>query len=268
MLATVTVSFGQGITIGSRDTVFSKILNQQRELSIYLPPGYYSSVNQKYPVLYILDGDYNFQYVAGLLELEGGISERIPAMIMVGISGKGTATYRKNCKPDIEGIEDKGNADEVAGFIEQELIPYVNSKYKTNGFKVLSGHSLGGLFVINTALNHPKLFDKYIAISPALWWGNNAINKIAAEKTKAKSFKSAVYISLANEQGMGVDSFLGVATSSIAKKQARHYRNSCIISPHRNYFGNKTQKMVPTDHSGSHRIRYFSVAHVFVLSSK
>lgn len=217
IFATVTVCFGQDITIGSRDTVFSKTLNQERELSIYLPPGYHSSINQKYPVLYILDGDYNFQYVAGLLELEGGISERIPEMILVAISGKGTETYRKNCKPNIEGIEDKGNADEVAGFIGKELIPYVNSKYKTNGFEILSGHSLGGLFVINTALNHPKLFDKYIAISPALWWENNANNKVAEQKISGKDFKSNMYVSLANEKGMGVGSFLSVATSSILK---------------------------------------------------
>lgn len=191
--------FGQDISIGIRDTVFSETLHQDREISIYLPPGYHSSQSQKYPVLYILDGDYNFQYVAGLLELEGGISERIPNMILVAISGKGTATYIKNCKPNLEGIEDKGNADEVAVFIERELIPYVNSKYKTNGFKILSGHSVGGLFVINTALNHPKLFDRYIAISPALWWARNAINQVAEQNVHKKGYKTNVYVSLANE---------------------------------------------------------------------
>lgn len=66
VLITATIGFGQNITIGFRDTVFSKTLNQDRELSIYLPSSYHSSPNQKYPALYILDGDYNFQYVAGL----------------------------------------------------------------------------------------------------------------------------------------------------------------------------------------------------------
>lgn len=212
ILITATIGFGQDITIGFRDTVFSKILNQDRELSIYLPPSYHSSPNQKYPVLYILDGDYNFQYVAGLLELEGGISERIPEMILVAISGKGGETYKRNCKPNIEGSEDKGNADEVADFIEKELIPYVNSKYNTNDFKILSGHSLGGLFVINTALNHPQLFGQYIAISPALWWEGNAIDQIADQKVNTKGFKTNVYVSLADERGMGVGSFLSVAT--------------------------------------------------------
>lgn len=214
-LASLT-SFGQDINIGKRDTVFSEILNQDRPFSVYLPQGYYNNENQEFPVLYILDGEYNFRYVSGLLELEGGISERIPKMILVAISGKGSETYSHNCKPNITGIEDKGNADKVANFIANELIPYVNTNYKTNDFKILSGHSLGGLFIINTALHHPKLFNHYIAISPALWWQGNAINQIAQQKTK-DGFKANVYVSLANEKGMGVDSFLGVATSSILK---------------------------------------------------
>ncbi|GJM35568.1 MAG: hypothetical protein DHS20C18_45690 [Saprospiraceae bacterium] len=212
-------SFGQDITIGKRDTVSSTILNQDRAFSVYLPPSYNETINQKYPVLYILDGDYNFRYVAGLLELQGGISELIPETILIAISGKGTATYRNNCKPNIEGIEDKGNAEEVAQFIEKELIPYVNANYKTAHYKILAGHSVGGLFVINTALNHPDLFNHYIAISPALWWGKNAINQVAEKRlSDDKNFKSSVYISLANEKGMGVDAFLKLVPSSLKKE--------------------------------------------------
>lgn len=222
-LSTAIHAFGQDISIGKRDRVFSEILNQEREISIYLPPGYHSEPDQKYPVLYILDGDYNFQYVAGLLELEGGISERIPKMILVAISGKGTDTYRHNCKPNIEGVEDKGNADEFAGFLASELIPYVDSKYKTNDFKILSGHSIGGLFVVNTALNRPNLFDRYIAISPALWWADNAINQVAEEKVKAVDFNTDVFVSLADEKGMGVDGFLLVATGSVLKNKVVIY---------------------------------------------
>lgn len=229
ILISATICFGQDISIGIRDSVFSKTLNQERELSIYLPPGYNSSPNQKYPILYILDGDYNFLYVAGLLELEGGLSERIPEMILVAISGKGSETYRNNCRPNIEGIKDKGNADEMAQFIEQELIPYVNSNYKTDNFKILSGHSLGGLFVINTALNHPQLFDQYIAISPALWWGENALNKVAKEKVNTNGFKTNVHVSLANERGMGVGSFLSVATSSVLKSNIVVYGIAVIL---------------------------------------
>lgn len=214
------LSFGQGInsTI-NRDTINSKILNDEREISVYLPPSYYST-DQKFPVLYILDGDYNFQYVSGILELQSSISENIPEMILIGISGKGTETYRKNCKPNIEGLEDKGNAEQVSDFVEKELIPFVSKKYKTANYKILAGHSIGGLFVINTALLKPNLFNNYIAISPALWWENNAINQIANKTLKTNpNYKTNVYVSLADEKGMGVDSFLSVATNSFFKNQ-------------------------------------------------
>ncbi|CAM3294954.1 alpha/beta hydrolase-fold protein [Aequorivita lipolytica] len=215
--------FAQDISVGKRDKLHSEILQQDREFSVYFPPSYNTTVNQKYPVLYILDGDYNFQYVAGFLELQGAISEIIPEMILVAISGKGTNEYRKNCKPKIEGVEDSGNAEEVVRFIEKELIPYVNKNYKTADYKILGGHSVGGIFVINTAINHPDLFNNYIAISPALWWGNNAMEEVM-EKTwgKTKSTTASLYISLANEEGMGVDKFLKKVPKSIMDKNIKY----------------------------------------------
>ncbi|WP_310991050.1 alpha/beta hydrolase-fold protein [Aequorivita marina] len=214
----------QEISIGKRDKLHSKILQEDREFSVYLPPSYYTAVNQKYPVLYILDGDYNFQYVAGFLELQGAISEIIPEMILVAISGKGTNQYRKNCKPNIKGVTDSGNAEEVANFIEKELIPYVDKNYKTADYKILSGHSVGGIFIVNTAITRPDLFDDYIAISPALWWGDNAMeNRMKATWGRAEKTTASLYISLADEKGMEVDRFIKKVPKSIKKKNV-HYR--------------------------------------------
>lgn len=205
-------SFGQTFsqTI-KRNVIHSDILNDEREISVYLPPSYYTT-KQNFPVLYILDGDYNFFYVSGLLELQSAISENIPEIILVGISGKGTETYRKNCKPNIERIKDKGNADQYSDFIEKELVAFVNKNYRTADFKILAGHSVGGLFIINTVLQKPNSFNSFIAISPALWWEKNAINEVAIQTFESNpSFSSDVYVSLANEKGMGVDKFLDVA---------------------------------------------------------
>jgi predicted alpha/beta superfamily hydrolase len=212
----------QDISIGKRDKVYSEILQQDREFSVYFPPSYNTTVNQKYPVLYILDGDYNFQYVAGFLELQGAISELIPEMILVAISGKGTSEYRKNCKPKIDGVEDSGNAEEMVRFIEKELIPYVNKNYKAADYKILGGHSVGGIFVINTAINHPDLFNNYIAISPALWWGKNGM-EVIMENTwgKTKSSTANLYVSLANEKGMGVTEFLKKVPKNIMEKNIK-----------------------------------------------
>lgn len=217
--------FSQEISIGKRDKVYSEILHQDREFSVYFPPSYTTAVEQKYPVLYILDGDYNFQYVAGILELQGGISEVIPEMILVAISGKRTNEYRRNCKPNIKGVEDSGNAEEMASFIEKELIPYVNKNYKTADYKILGGHSVGGIFVINTAINHPDLFNNYIAISPALWWGKNAMENVM-ENTwgKTKSTTASLYISLANEEGMGVTEFVKKMPESFMENNVKFHQ--------------------------------------------
>ncbi|HNP19282.1 MAG TPA: alpha/beta hydrolase-fold protein [Fulvivirga sp.] len=248
MSCLLTIGFAQDIKIGKRDSLYSKVLGENRPFSVYLPPSYNTSVNQKYPVLYILDGDYNFQYVAGLLELQGGISEFIPETILIAISGKGSTEYRKNCKPNIEGIVDKGNADEVADFIENELIPYVNSHYKAANFKILAGHSVGGLFVINTALNHPSLFNHYIAISPALWWADNAINKVAKEIiSENKEFQASVYISLANEKGMGVDKFLTVVEKATGNKSSKLFPFKKFENENHNSVGEPTYKWALKD---------------------
>ncbi|RMA58895.1 alpha/beta hydrolase-fold protein [Ulvibacter antarcticus] len=225
-------SFAQPISIGTRLSLESDILKEERPLLIYLPPSYYSNSDQKFPVLYILDGDYNFQYVTGLIELQSSISEKIPEMIVVGISGKGTQAYRRNCKPKIEGVEDSGNASEMVQFIESELFPYMKENYKTNDYRILGGHSIGGLFVIDTAMDHPRLFNQYIAISPALWWADKAIHKKAKKIFKDNpNFKSDVYVSLADEKGMEVEPFLKIANSSFKFKQFENENHNSVGEP-------------------------------------
>ncbi len=223
------------INIGERFLIPSTILGDERAISVYFPPSYYFNSKQKFPVLYILDGDYNFQYVAGLLELWGGISEDIPEMILVAISGKGSKTYRRNCKPNIPNIEDAGNADAVIRFMKDELIPYVNENFKSNGYKILAGHSVGGIFVTYTSLTHPHLFDNYIAISPALWWGDNAMDDLFKEMYKDKKYVADIYFSLADEKGMGVKKFI-----KIVKKKSATSKFKQFPKENHNSVGNKT----------------------------
>lgn len=232
LISSIPALFGQKINIGVRDTIYSNTLKENRPVSIYFPPSYYYKTNQHYPVLYILDGEYNFQYVAGILELQGGISESIPEMILVGISGKGSSTYQRNCKPVIAGIKDSGNADEVLDFIEQELIPYMDKNYKTLDFKILAGHSVGGIFTVNAALKRPDLFDHYIAISPALWWEENAINRVAEENYKSQHSKARdVYVSLADEKRMGVKEFLKLVGPEYKFKQFENENHNSVGAP-------------------------------------
>lgn len=230
--STVNISFSQEINIGFKDSLQSTILQENRPLSIYLPPSYFSKPKQNYPVLYILDGEYNFLYVSGILELQAGIAENIPEMILVAISGKGSKKYKENCKPFVQGIQDSGNADQVLEFIEKELTPYIESKYRTLDYKILAGHSIGGLFIINAALKKPSLFNNYIAISPALWWEDNAINTVAKNIYESKSpTKANVYVSLANEKEMGVEKFLKLVGPEFKFKQFENENHNSVGAP-------------------------------------
>ncbi len=222
----------QEIKIGKVEQFYSNTLNENRSYSVYLPPSYQLDRDQKFPVLYLLDGHYNFHYVTGLIELYSGISEDIPELIVIGLAGNGTETYRNNCKPTAKDIEDSGNADDMIRCIETELIPAVNEKYKTNSFKILAGHSIGGLFTINMALNRPTLFNHYIAISPALQWGNEAMLKIADEKyTQNPSLKTSVYVSLGDEEGMKVEEFLKQRNSDFIFKKFKNSNHNSIGEP-------------------------------------
>ena len=201
-------ALAQPITIGERHSINSKVYNDTREVLIYKPPSYYSNPDANFPVLYMVDADYNFHYVTGLIELLSGISEFIPEMIVVGVSGKGTTTYRENSKPPFD-VKDKGNADVTVDYIEKELMPFIETNYKSNGYKILSGHSIGGLFVTYAMINHNHLFDSFIAISSSLWWEDEAVKVNTQESFKKKAtLNASYYISLANEKGMGVHGFL------------------------------------------------------------
>ncbi|MCG8329779.1 MAG: hypothetical protein MI974_18935 [Chitinophagales bacterium] len=189
------------ITIGQKHTITSSILGESRAFNVYLPHSYYSSEQIRFPVLYLMDGDYNFHYVSGMIEQLSMISEKIPEMIVVGISDNGHDSYVKNCTPE--------NDDQFLQFIQQELKAYLDKHYKTSSYDILVGHSLGGLFVINTLLDQPISFDAYIAISPSLWY-----NDYKAEEQVEQFFKNneglnqQLYISLGDERGMGVLGFV------------------------------------------------------------
>ena len=197
------------ITIGERINFDSKILNQNREFAIYTPPSYNHNSAETFPVLYLIDADYNFHYLTGLIELLSSVSANIPEMIVVGISGKGTSTYRKQSKPPFK-TKDKGSADVTMKFINTEVIPYIDSHYKTNSYRILAGHSIGGLFTTYAMLHHNSQFDTFIAVSPSLWWEDELVKKKTLKyfKKEKSQINTNYYISLANEKGMGVHGFV------------------------------------------------------------
>src|ERR1700759_3010656 len=152
------------IVIGTTDTIYSKILNEKRTILVHVPDG---DKTQRYPVLYILDGENHFQSAVAIVEQISGI---IPNMVIVGITNTDRERDLTPTHVNPDRLVNAGEAKHTGGdgnfmsFIEKELIPYVDSHYPTTSYRTFSGHSLGGLAVINAFINHSSLFNAYIVI--------------------------------------------------------------------------------------------------------
>ncbi|WP_335967076.1 alpha/beta hydrolase-fold protein [Galbibacter sp. PAP.153] len=206
----VNILFAQEpITIGNSYKINSSILNEERTIDIQLPKNYSNAdfAKGKYPVLYVLDGDFNFQFVAALERFDTKFLYRPhPEMIVVGIRNTDrtrdfTPTNATITGPNGEKrFENSGGADKFIQFLQDELLPFINSKYRTNGYNILLGHSFGGLFTLYTLLEKPALFQGYMAIDPSVWWDGKYVFKAAKEQWKTANFKGkTLFVGLAFE---------------------------------------------------------------------
>jgi len=156
---------GDDVVIGKSLTMTSKILEGEVPVLISVPEGY-NAGSTNYPVLYEL-GSFNFTYDCGTVEfLARGI--HIPNMIVVGVPPLQRGYVPT---PFEERGEEPAGADLSIKFLSEELIPFVEKNYRTNNFRILHGHSVGGLFTMYTLFNYPDLFTAYVAGSP--WFQNN-----------------------------------------------------------------------------------------------
>jgi predicted alpha/beta superfamily hydrolase len=155
----------------------SSVLDEVRTIFIHLPKDYALS-EKKYPVLYVLDAEFFFQQAISALEFLSELKyidvQRIPQMIIVGIvnidrNRDYTPTYAP-VQPGGLRYPTSGKAERFLKFLKTELFSFVDSNYKTEPFRALSGWSLGGLLTVYTYFEHNHLFSAYLAISPSLWW--------------------------------------------------------------------------------------------------
>jgi len=167
------------ISIGFVDSLQSNVLKENRKIWVHIPQNFIQNgAQQKYPVLYLLDGPDHFVSVTGLIQiLSTSFGDEVcPEMIIIGIESMDRS---KDFLPILtENKEDnikKIKQDDFTLFLETELIPYVDSVYPTLPYRILIGHSLGGLKVINTLVYHTKLFNSYVAIDPSLGHFKNKI---------------------------------------------------------------------------------------------
>lgn len=211
LLLTVQVSFNQELiekisesefSIGKSIKIKSPLLNEIRELNIYLPLNYSKDSLKDYPVIYLLDGskDEDFIHITGIVQF-GSFSwiNMIPESIVVGIGNvdrKRDFTYPSQSKLDQKEFPTSGKSDNFIAFIQKELQPFIDSTLRTTEIKTIIGQSLGGLLATEILLKKPALFDNYIIVSPSLWWDDEKL--LDFQPTTYNSTKS-IYIAVGKE---------------------------------------------------------------------
>lgn len=141
--------------VGEIKILQSEILDEEREIVVFTPQNYQTS-NEKFPVFYLLDGEWNFHFVSSLVDKLADWGD-VPKMIVVGINNT-------NRNRDLTPPEENSNPNSFGGgkkflnFIIQELQPWIDQNYRTHPYSILGGHSFGGLFTVYAMMEEPGFF--------------------------------------------------------------------------------------------------------------
>ena len=197
----------QTVTLGHSTRMESRQLGTTHEINVSLPANYEKEQTVQFPVVYIIDGgvQQDFKHIAGLGTLPDSNPFVFQSAIYVGISTEQrlfelTAPNHdpRYAKPD----STLGGAVKFRQFITDQVIPSIESTYRTNGQRIIIGESLAGLFILETWLQQPELFTDYIAISPSLWYDDRHLAKQASTLLEAHADKPRrLYLTMASEGG-------------------------------------------------------------------
>lgn len=194
------------INLGQAYVLRSSILSEDRTLNIYLPPSYSSSDTTHFQVIYLLDGgtDEDFIHIVGLVQYLNfpwvGILKEAIVVGIGNVDRKRDFTYLTTIPKDKQTVPTHGGSSRFIKFVEKELQPYINHKFRTNGSATIVGQSLAGLLAAEILVKRPSLFSKYIIISPSLWWDNRSLEKsLNTSELMPPGTRPAIYIAVGEE---------------------------------------------------------------------
>jgi uncharacterized protein len=215
-LAYIDAQENNSIVIGNIDSIHSNILKEERKIWVHVPVSARTGTDSKknYPVVYLLDAEKNFTGVVGMIDLLSSVNGNAfwPEMIVVGIPNTDrtrdlTPTHvAEGLWIDSYTARVSGGGEAFISFIEKELLPHIDSNYHTTPYRMLIGHSYGGLTVMNTLVHHKDLFSSYIAIEPSMWWDKQRLLHESDQALKTISYKgNALFLAMAHTQSDGMD---------------------------------------------------------------
>jgi predicted alpha/beta superfamily hydrolase len=194
---------GQPIVLGQGYRLQSAAFGDERVINVALPANYDRDPSVTYPVLYLIDGgvDQDFVHIVGAEQL-GAAWGRMQDVIVVGVASKDRRSELVGPTRDpalLAKYPTAGHSDLFRKFLREELKPFVAANFRTNGKSGVIGESLAGLFIAETYLREPDLFDAYAAISPSFWWDEARLSQEAAALIGPRQSGKRLYIATANE---------------------------------------------------------------------
>lgn len=207
---------------------------------MHLPESYADSVQRRYPVIYLLDGELFFHaLVAAQRSLSRGRQPVMPECIIVGILNTdrtrdftpSKSAYRRDGKRYEGDVETGGGSERFTACLRDELRRKINQTYRTDNFSILIGHSFGGLFAMNALLLHPGLFDIYVALDPSFWWDNGKLRKDADRLFETTRFDGVkLYMAIAAQMRQDAGAFhLNTANSFISETLPKGIKNGLHV---------------------------------------
>ena len=196
-----------------RLVVHSNVLNEDREIWVRMPAAAQGK-KESYAVLYMTDAGPNINEIGSTIDFLAD-ANFMPPLIVVAIANTDrnrdlTPSHAGLPHSDgtVELIPTSGGADRFLDFIQTELVPEIEKRYATYSYRIVAGHSLGGLFAIHALINRPELFNACIATSPSLWWDNfRTLHQAQEFFAKQKEFKKTLFFALGNEGGQMTEGF-------------------------------------------------------------
>ncbi len=205
LTATVAAA-GEPITIGERVTIHSEILGEDRTILVSTPGNYDRGV-QRYPVLYMTDGDAHLTHTRGTVDFlaRNGL---MPQVIIVGVTNTDrtrdlSPTHANTILEDgtVRENPTSGGGPKFLDFFATELFPYMDSHYRTQPYRLFTGHSFGGLFALNAAFTRPDMFQAVLAVSPSLRWDDELpLRQAKAFGNHHDTLSTTLFVAMADEE--------------------------------------------------------------------
>tara|TARA_R110002124_G_scaffold250611_1_gene415748 strand:- start:215 stop:1057 length:843 start_codon:yes stop_codon:yes gene_type:complete len=206
------------IVIGQSYALPSVIMGGMREINVWLPPGY-DGGTARYPVLYVLDGGQaqDFHHISGLAQL-GTVNGTTRDVIVIGIASvdrRNELALPTDIAELVARYPTQGHSDQFRRFVAEEVMPFVDGHFRTDGETALMGESLAGLFVVETFLKEPQMFDAYVAVSPSLWWDGGRLARQAGAHLRDHSNAPRTLILTMGDEGEEAQALMAILTGHL-----------------------------------------------------